>query len=151
MNNQNKRKIEENTEDSKQFGKLIFFIVLSVFVLIIFRFFYVGIFPYYVYRLCQKGLKQQANTVALFIAGISGGLVSTILVMNFIYFLFQKEYAQLIGKGGKAVYAAINAESDEQKRAHFSQQLMNLPTSHISTLHSFCLSDSALMASCSAT
>ena len=44
MNNQNKRKIEENTEDSKQFGKLIFFIVLSVFVLIIFRFFYVGIF-----------------------------------------------------------------------------------------------------------
>ena len=32
MNNQNKRKIEENTEDSKQFGKLIFFIVLSVFV-----------------------------------------------------------------------------------------------------------------------
>lgn len=69
----------------------------------------IGIVPYYVYRLCQKGLKQKANTVALFIAGISGGLVNTILVMNFIYILFQKEYAQLIGKGGKAVYAAINA------------------------------------------
>lgn len=39
-----------------------------------------------------------------------------------------------------ALQDAINAESDEQKRAHFSQQLMNLPTSHISTLHSFCLS-----------
>ena len=39
-----------------------------------------------------------------------------------------------------ALQDAINAESDEQKRAHFSQQLMNLSTSHISTLHSFCLS-----------
>ena len=39
-----------------------------------------------------------------------------------------------------ALQEAINAETDEQKRAHFSQQLMNLPTSHISTLHSFCLS-----------
>ena len=39
-----------------------------------------------------------------------------------------------------ALQDAINAETDEQKRAHFSQQLMNLPTSHISTLHSFCLS-----------
>lgn len=44
MNNQNKREIKENTEDSKKFGKVVFFIVLSVFVLIILRFFYVGIF-----------------------------------------------------------------------------------------------------------
>lgn len=39
----NKREINDNTDDSKKFGKVIFFIVLSIFVLIIFRFFYVGV------------------------------------------------------------------------------------------------------------
>lgn len=39
----NKREIEENTEDSKKIGKVIFFCILIVFVLIIFRFFYIGI------------------------------------------------------------------------------------------------------------
>lgn len=69
----------------------------------------IGIVPYYVYQLCQKGLKNKVQPISLFIAGVSGGLTNTILVMNFIYFLFQKDYAQVIGKGGHAVYAAVNA------------------------------------------
>lgn len=44
MNNQNKRELDDNTKNSKKLGKVIFFIVLSVFVLIILRFFYIGIF-----------------------------------------------------------------------------------------------------------
>ncbi|WP_290034212.1 penicillin-binding protein [Ligilactobacillus cholophilus] len=43
MNN-NKREIEENTKDSKNVGKLFFFIVIGFFVLVILRFFYVSNF-----------------------------------------------------------------------------------------------------------
>lgn len=47
------------------------------------------------------------NPVPLFIAGIAGSLVNTILVMNMIYLLFQQDYAQVIGQTGNAVYGAI--------------------------------------------
>lgn len=68
----------------------------------------IGIVPYYVYRALLKLTKQRYQPVLLFIAGTLGGLTNTILVMNGIYFLFQAQYAQLIGKSGSAVYTAIN-------------------------------------------
>ena len=47
--------------------------------------------------------------ILLFIAGLAGSLVNTILVMNMIYFLFQQDYAQVIGKNINAVYSAVLA------------------------------------------
>ncbi|KAF1302393.1 ECF transporter S component [Enterococcus saccharolyticus] len=66
----------------------------------------IGVVPYFVYKWCTKFFKNK-RSVSLFIAGIAGGLTNTILVMNMIYFLFQKEYAAQIGEVGNAVYAAI--------------------------------------------
>ncbi|MGX7197714.1 ECF transporter S component [Enterococcus olivae] len=67
----------------------------------------IGVVPYFVYKGCQKLLKNKMKTLGLFIAGISGGLTNTILVMNMIYFLFQRDYATVIGEAGSAVYTAI--------------------------------------------
>ena len=58
----------------------------------------IGVVPYFVY-----------NTVALFLAGLAGSLTNTILVMNMIYFLFQQDYAKVIGTNLNAVYSAILA------------------------------------------
>lgn len=55
----------------------------------------VGIVPYFVYRLFMKlpeGLKGR-QTISLAIAGLAGSLTNTLLVMNFIYLFFGKEYA----------------------------------------------------------
>ena len=67
----------------------------------------IGVLPFFVYKACKKLFKQRAKGIQLFIAGISGGLINTIITMNMIYFLFQKEYASVIGESGRAIYAAI--------------------------------------------
>ena len=69
----------------------------------------IGIVPYFVFKGMQKLIKNKANTVSIFIAGLAGSLVNTILVMNMIYFLFQQDYAQVIGKNINAVYSAVLA------------------------------------------
>lgn len=69
----------------------------------------IGIVPYFIFKGMQKLSKNKANTVSLFIAGLAGSLVNTILVMNMIYFLFQQDYAQVIGKNINAVYSAVLA------------------------------------------
>ena len=69
----------------------------------------IGVVPYFVFKGMQKLFKNKANTVCLFIAGLAGSLVNTILVMNMIYFLFQQDYAQVIGKNINAVYSAVLA------------------------------------------
>lgn len=69
----------------------------------------VGIVPYYVYKFGQRFLKGKTNSIALFIAGIAGGLTNTLLVMNLIYFLFKDSYGQIIKKGADQVYGAILA------------------------------------------
>lgn len=69
----------------------------------------VGIVPYYVYKFGQRFLKGKTNSIALFIAGIAGGLTNTLLVMNLIYLLFKDSYGQIIGKGANQVYGAILA------------------------------------------
>lgn len=67
----------------------------------------IGIVPYYFYRWFEKRTKDRKSGIGLFLAGLLGGIVNTIVVMNMIYFLFQGEYAQVIGEAGNAVYAAI--------------------------------------------
>lgn len=69
-----------------------------------------GVIPFYVFRWLQK--KEIKSNTALFIAGVSGSLINTILVMNLIYFVFQDAYATAkqmeIGAGlYKAVLSVI--------------------------------------------
>ncbi|WP_303219177.1 ECF transporter S component, partial [Enterococcus asini] len=66
----------------------------------------VGIVPYYVYKFGQRFFKGKTNSIALFLAGIAGGLTNTLLVMNLIYFLFKDSYGQIIKKGADQVYGA---------------------------------------------
>lgn len=69
----------------------------------------VGIVPYYIYKFGQRFFKGKTNSIALFLAGIAGGLTNTLLVMNLIYFLFKDSYGQIIKKGADQVYGAILA------------------------------------------
>lgn len=66
-----------------------------------------GVVPFYVYQYFNK--KNLNQNIGLFTAGIAGSLVNTILVMNMIYFLFQQDYAQVVGKSIHALYTAILA------------------------------------------
>ena len=45
----------------------------------------IGIVPYFVFKGMQKLIKNKANTVSLFIAGLAGSLVNTILVLSLIH------------------------------------------------------------------
>ena len=67
----------------------------------------IGIIPYYVYIGCQQLFTKKKKTFSLFLAGLLGSITNTILVMNMIYFLFQKDYAEIMGKARNAVYGAI--------------------------------------------
>ena len=68
-----------------------------------------GVVPYYVYHGVRKATtkwKASQNT-ALFVAGISGALTNTLLVMNMIYFFFKDDYAQVNQVSVDAVYGFI--------------------------------------------
>ena len=69
----------------------------------------IGVVPYFVYKGIQKLTKNKVSPLSLFLAGIAGSLTNTVLVMNLIYFLFQQDYAQVIGSNINAVYSAILA------------------------------------------
>ncbi len=68
----------------------------------------IGIVPYYVYHWCQKAFKKERTTINLFLSGLLGSLTNTILVMNMIFFFFQKDYAGTL-EAGRAVYGTILA------------------------------------------
>lgn len=61
----------------------------------------VGIIPFYLWKLWSKSQKDTFNPTKqksiLFIIGIIGSMVNTILVMNMIYFLFNHSYAEVTG------------------------------------------------------
>lgn len=72
----------------------------------------VGILPFYVYRVVlalssEKTKASGVSGVGLVIAGISGALVNTLLVMNMIFFFFRDAYAQANGVASSAVYSFI--------------------------------------------
>ncbi|MBE9388963.1 ECF transporter S component [Vagococcus salmoninarum] len=67
----------------------------------------IGIVPFYVYQWTSRLLKNK-QPLLLFIAGIAGSLVNTLLVMNLIYFLFQDSYAAARGiEIGDSIYKAV--------------------------------------------
>lgn len=65
-----------------------------------------GVVPYYVYKWLKKG--NLKPNVSLFISGVAGSLVNTILVMNMIFFLFQDAYATAKNMAvGAGLYKAV--------------------------------------------
>ena len=68
-----------------------------------------GVVPYYVYRLFDKIGKNypKKQTLALGMAGLTGSLTNTLLVMNFIYVLFGESYAAVQNVSVKSLYGVI--------------------------------------------
>ncbi|MDY3918967.1 MAG: ECF transporter S component [Candidatus Limivivens sp.] len=66
-----------------------------------------GVVPYYVYHLVMKTRKSSDPTLALALAGLSGAMTNTLLVMNMIYLFFRKAYASSNGVAADAVYGFI--------------------------------------------
>ena len=50
-----------------------------------------GVVPFYVYKWLKTS--KAKDNISLFVAGVTGSLVNTFLVMNMIFFLFQDAYA----------------------------------------------------------
>ena len=65
--------------------------------------------PYYVYRLFDKIGKDypKKQTLALGMAGLTGSLTNTLLVMNLIYVLFGESYAAVQNVSVKSLYGVI--------------------------------------------
>lgn len=69
----------------------------------------VGVVPYYVYRLFDKigNDYPKKQTLALGMAGLTGSLTNTLLVMNLIYVLFGESYAAVQNVSVKSLYGVI--------------------------------------------
>ena len=72
----------------------------------------VGILPFYVYKLVlkfsgEKARKRGISSVGLILAGISGALVNTLLVMNLIFVFFREACAAANDVAVSAVYTFI--------------------------------------------
>ena len=70
----------------------------------------VGIVPYYVYTGLKKHIKSKktgADAAAMTVAGLAGSMTNTILVMNLVYFIFGKEYAQVQQVDFEVVYTTV--------------------------------------------
>lgn len=68
-----------------------------------------GIFPYYVYQFISSKIKfkKASQEIALCIAGITGSLTNTLLVMNMIFLFFRDSFAQISNIASSAVYWSI--------------------------------------------
>lgn len=69
----------------------------------------IGVVPYYVYRLLMKVSKNKKsnNLAALALAGVSGALTNTLLVMNLIFLFFRNQYAEANNVAAGGVYKFI--------------------------------------------
>ena len=72
----------------------------------------VGIAPFYVYKLVMRFVSEETKKkgvsgIGLVLAGISGALVNTLLVMNMIFLFFREAYAQANEVATSAVYTFI--------------------------------------------
>lgn len=68
----------------------------------------IGVIPYFIYRFIVKITREKkVSVVGLVLAGISGSLTNTLLVMNLIYFFFKDSYAAANGVASEAVYGFI--------------------------------------------
>lgn len=66
-----------------------------------------GVVPYYVYRGISKVRKNKDPLAALAVAGLSGALTNTLLVMNLIFVFFRDAYASANGVATESVYGFI--------------------------------------------
>ena len=68
----------------------------------------IGVVPFYVYHFMKKMQKNDGvSSLGLIMAGLSGALTNTLLVMNLIYVFFRNSYAQANGVTPGAVYGFI--------------------------------------------
>lgn len=72
----------------------------------------VGIVPFYVYKLVMRFVSEETKKkgvsgIGLVLAGVSGALVNTLLVMNMIFLFFRDAYAQANEVASSAVYTFI--------------------------------------------
>lgn len=69
----------------------------------------VGVVPFFVYRALHSLAKKNegGNMFALALAGMSGALTNTLLVMNLIFLFFRGAYANANGVAVEAVYGFI--------------------------------------------
>lgn len=69
----------------------------------------VGVVAYYVFRLMERLLKKRKGnrTISFVVSGVAGSLTNTILVMNFIYLFFGKQYASATSRAFDALYGVI--------------------------------------------
>ena len=72
----------------------------------------VGIVPFYVYKLVMRFVSEETKKkgvsgIGLVLAGISGALVNTLLVMNMIFLFFRDAYAKANDVASSAVYTFI--------------------------------------------
>lgn len=72
----------------------------------------VGLVPFYVYKLVMRFVSEETKKkgvsgIGLVLAGISGALVNTLLVMNMIFLFFRDAYAQANDVASSAVYTFI--------------------------------------------
>ena len=68
----------------------------------------VGVVPFFVYKLVKKFAKKSSvSGVGLVLAGVSGALVNTLLVMNLIFVFFREAYAAANDVAVSAVYGFI--------------------------------------------
>lgn len=69
----------------------------------------VGIIPFYVYLFFTKVLKNKvgSKTIGFAMAGVSGALTNTILVMGGIFILFRYAYAHAVGVSVKTVSSIV--------------------------------------------
>nr|WP_317448797.1 ECF transporter S component [uncultured Sellimonas sp.] len=68
----------------------------------------VGVVPHYVYRGVKSLTKsEKVSSTGLILAGMSGALVNTLLVMNMIFVFFRDAYAKANGVAESAVYTFI--------------------------------------------
>lgn len=68
----------------------------------------IGVIPFYVYHLVKKCSKNDGvSSIGLVLAGLSGALTNTLLVMNLIFVFFRDAYASANGVAAEAVYSFI--------------------------------------------
>lgn len=68
----------------------------------------IGVVPFYVYHLIRKMSKKDGvSSMGLVLAGLSGALTNTLLVMNLIFVFFKDSYASANAVAENAVYGFI--------------------------------------------
>lgn len=68
----------------------------------------IGVIPFYVYHLVKKISRNDGvSSMGLILAGLSGALTNTLLVMNLIFVFFCDAYASANGVSASAVYTFI--------------------------------------------